>query len=65
MDSVLCNTPSFAARTSGLIRVAQRTEVPSAELKAASPTLAFADTDAPLWDGLGSVSYKVTASGPA
>jgi tetratricopeptide (TPR) repeat protein len=65
MDSVLCHTPSLAARTSGMIRLAQRTEVPSAELKAASPTLAFADTDPALWDGLGPVSYKVTASDPA
>ena len=64
-SSVFCHTPSLAARTSGMLRLAQRTEVPAMEMKAASPTPAFADTDPPLWDGLGPVSYKVTASGPA
>ena len=64
-SSVLCHTPSLAARTSGMLRLAQRTEVPPTEMKAASPTPAFADIDPPLWDGLGPVSYKVTASGPA
>src|SRR6516225_8784887 len=37
-SSVLCHTPSLAARTSGMLRLAQRTEVPLTEMKAASPT---------------------------
>lgn len=37
-----------------------RTEVPPAEMQAVSPAPAFADLDPPLWDGLGTVSYKIT-----
>jgi tetratricopeptide (TPR) repeat protein len=36
--------------------------VPPAEIKAASPALAFADADPPLWEGLGSVTYPITTS---
>src|SRR6516162_7229453 len=32
---------------------------------AASPALAFADSDPPVWNGLGSLSYKVTTSSAA
>jgi hypothetical protein len=46
-----------------VLRVAQtRTEVPPAEMKAATPAPDFADIDPPLWDGLGSISYKITTS---
>ena len=31
-------------------------------MQAASPAAAFADTDPPLWDGLGGVTYKITTS---
>jgi tetratricopeptide (TPR) repeat protein len=50
-----------------LLRLAQtRTEVPQAEMQAVMPAAAFADTEPPLWDGLGAVTYKVTtASAPA
>jgi len=47
------------------MRLAQaRTEVPKTEMQAATPAAQFADTEPPLWDGLGSISYKVTASSP-
>ncbi|HEV3185974.1 MAG TPA: tetratricopeptide repeat protein [Xanthobacteraceae bacterium] len=53
--------------SAGLLRLAQvRTEVPKAEMQAALPAAAFADTEPPLWDGLGPVTYKITtASAPA
>jgi tetratricopeptide (TPR) repeat protein len=44
---------------------AQPTEVPPAEMKAASPALAFADSEPPLWDGLGTVTYRITTSSAA
>jgi tetratricopeptide (TPR) repeat protein len=45
------------------MRLAQvRTEVPQAEMQAAMPAAAFADTEPPLWDGLGPVSYKITTA---
>jgi tetratricopeptide (TPR) repeat protein len=47
------------------MRLAQaRTEVPKAEMQAASLASQFADTDPPLWDGLGSISYKITTANP-
>jgi len=68
LDFLLCHTPTKAASamTSGMIRLAAaQTEAPQAKTNAASPALAFADTDPPIWDGLGSLSYKVTTSSPA
>lgn len=62
---LLCQTAmtSVAPMTRGMIRlVAAQTEVPQARSNAASPALAFADSDPPLWDGLGSLTYKVTTS---
>jgi tetratricopeptide (TPR) repeat protein len=55
------------APSAGLLRLAQvRTEVPPSSMQAAMPAAAFADTEPPLWDGLGSVTYKITtASAPA
>ncbi len=44
-----------------MLRLAQ-TEVPRAEMSAASSTPAFADTEPPLWAGLGSVTYKITTA---
>jgi tetratricopeptide (TPR) repeat protein len=59
----VCHGSASAA----LLRLAQvRTEVPQAEMQAAMPAAAFADTEPPLWDGLGPVTYKITtASAPA
>jgi tetratricopeptide (TPR) repeat protein len=63
----ICHMPAAAETARGLLRLAQtRTEVPPAEIKAATPAPAFADSDPPLWDGLGSLTYKITtASGEA
>ena len=45
------------------MRLAQtRTEVPQAEMQAASPAAAFAGADPPLWEGLGAVTYKITTA---
>jgi tetratricopeptide (TPR) repeat protein len=63
---VLCHTPSSAAATRAIIRLAaSHTEVPPAEIKAALPALAFADADPPLWEGLGLVTYQITTSNAA
>ena len=67
-DFVLCQTAvtGRAPMTRGMIRlVATQTEVPQARSNAASPALAFADSDPPLWDGLGSLAYKITTASPA
>ena len=58
-DFALCQTTAVAPMTRGMIRlVATQTEVPQARSNAASPALAFADSDPPLWDGLGSLSIQ-------
>src|SRR5262249_56518477 len=44
-----------------MLRLAQ-TEVPRAEMSAASSAPAFADTEPPLWRGLGSITYKVSTA---
>jgi tetratricopeptide (TPR) repeat protein len=54
-SSVATDTPRL------LLRLAQ-TEVPRAEMSAASSAPAFADTEPPLWPGLGSLTYKVTTA---
>src|SRR5689334_17176821 len=56
----ICHT-STAGRAPMLLRLAQ-TEVPRAEMSAASSTPAFADTEPPLWPGLGTVSTKITTT---
>src|SRR5207237_9158689 len=65
--AAFCHTSSAAAaQASAAIRLAaSRTEVPQAEMQAATPAPAFADSDPPLWDGLGSVAYKITTANPA
>ncbi len=53
-------------QSAAAIRVAaSRTEVPDAEMQATAPNAAFADNDPPLWDGLGTLSYKITTTIPA
>src|SRR5262249_4796266 len=66
-DFPICHTPATPGRTNTLLRVAQtRTEVPPTEMKAAMPAPEFANSDPPQWDGLGSVTYKIsTASAEA
>jgi tetratricopeptide (TPR) repeat protein len=56
----ICTTPLAQKHPSFIHLAAIQTEVPKAELQAATPSPGFADTDPPLWEGLGSVSYKVT-----
>jgi tetratricopeptide (TPR) repeat protein len=61
----LCHTPGSASATGAMIRLAAgQTEVPPAEIKAATPAPDFADKDPPLWEGLGAVAYKITTSNP-
>src|SRR5215208_3729155 len=49
-----CLTPAKADHVPPLLRLAQtRTEVPPAGMKAVTPAPAFADSEPPLWDGLG------------
>src|SRR6201998_4881868 len=62
-DVAVCHGSASAGVTRAMLRLAQtRTEVPQAEMQAASPAAAFADTDPPLWAGLGGVKYRVTTA---
>src|SRR6516162_5547276 len=62
-DFPICHTSAVAERTNTVLRLAQtRTEVPPTEMKAAVLAPSFADSDPPLWDGLGSVTYKISTS---
>ena len=64
-DPVLCRNPLIHAAGGGVLRLAaKRTEIPESEIQAASPALAFAETDPPHWDGLGSITYPITTSNP-
>jgi tetratricopeptide (TPR) repeat protein len=56
-DIPICHT----GQASIMLRLAQ-TEVPRAEMSVASSAPAFADTEPPLWTGLGSITYKVTTA---
>src|SRR5689334_19111292 len=60
-DFPICHAPAATGLQSIMLRLAQ-TEVPRAEMSAAKSAPAFADTEAPLWAGLGSVSYKITTA---
>jgi tetratricopeptide (TPR) repeat protein len=62
-DGAICHTPAARETTRAMMRLAAtRTEVPSAEMKAVLPAPAFADSDPPLWEGLGSVAYRITTA---
>jgi tetratricopeptide (TPR) repeat protein len=54
-DFPVCHTSNM------MLRLAQ-TEVPRAEMSAASSAPAFAVTEPPLWTGLGSITYKITTT---
>jgi tetratricopeptide (TPR) repeat protein len=59
----ICHSTASIAATTATIRLAQsHTEVPPTEIKAAMPAPEFADSDPPLWDGLGSEGHKITTS---
>jgi tetratricopeptide (TPR) repeat protein len=65
LDFILCHRPPAIGVNAmrGMIRLAAtQTEVPQAKSNAASPALTFADTDPPIWDGLGSLTYKITTA---
>ncbi|HEY6382542.1 MAG TPA: hypothetical protein VIY07_12155, partial [Pseudolabrys sp.] len=57
----VCHSPAAIALPKMMLRLAQ-TEVPRAEMSAASSAVGFADTEPPLWGGLGSVTYKITTT---
>src|SRR5262245_50763850 len=60
-DFPICHTPAAAERAHTVLRLAQtRTEVPPTEMQAATPAPDFANREPPLWDGLGSITYKVS-----
>jgi tetratricopeptide (TPR) repeat protein len=62
-DGAICLSPASANQAPAIFRLAQtRTEVPPTEMQAARPAPAFADSDPPLWDGLGMLSYKITTA---
>src|SRR3954471_14900458 len=65
-SDAICHTPIAGSAMPAAIRLAAtRTEVPEAEMKAATSAPAFADSDPPLWEGLGAVTYKITTSSSA
>jgi tetratricopeptide (TPR) repeat protein len=57
----LCGALGASGRPNMMLRLAQ-TEVPRAEMSAASSAPDFANTEPPLWDGLGSITYKITTA---
>src|SRR5262245_59361106 len=61
VDFPICHTPSASGLPNVMLRLAQ-TEVPRAEMSAARPTPAFADTEPPMWAGLGPITYKITTA---
>ena len=62
-NAPICRGSASHGATGAMMRLAQaRTEVPPAEMQAAVPAAAFADTDPPLWEGLGAVTYKITTA---
>jgi tetratricopeptide (TPR) repeat protein len=66
VDVGICHTPGTGSAMSTAIRLAAtRTEVPQVEMQAVLPAPAFADSEPPLWDGLGSMTYKITTSSSA
>src|SRR5262245_23881512 len=64
-DGAICSTQaptgSPGMMLQAMFRLAQ-TEVPRAEMSAANAALAFADSEPPLWPGLGSITYKITTA---
>src|SRR6266478_4370854 len=59
----ICHMPAAAETARSVLRLAQtRTEVPPAEIKAVTPAPAFADSEPPLWEGLGPLTYKIATA---
>jgi hypothetical protein len=61
VDFPICHKPTASGLPNVMLRLAQ-TEVPRAEMSAVRPTQAFADTEPPMWTGLGSINYKTTTA---
>jgi len=57
----VCQSPAPSGMPNMMLRLAQ-TEVPRAEMSAASSAPAFVETEPPLWGGLGSITYKITTA---
>ena len=55
----ICHTPAATGAPNMMLRLTQ-TEVPRAAMSAANSAPAFAETEPPLWAGLGSITYKIT-----
>jgi tetratricopeptide (TPR) repeat protein len=60
-DFPICHTPASTGSPNMMLRLAQ-TEVPRAEMSAAGSASAFADTEPPLWSGLGAITSKITTA---
>jgi len=60
-DFPVCHTPATTGFPNVMLRLTQ-TEVPRAEMSAASSAPAFEDSEPPLWAGLGSITYKITTA---
>ena len=60
-DIPICGTPTATAPPNKMFRLVQ-TEVPRAEMSAASPAPAFTDTEPPLWADIGSTNWKITTA---
>jgi tetratricopeptide (TPR) repeat protein len=61
----ICHGAAMAAGKTVATRLAaSRTEVPPSEIQATTPAPDFVNTDPPVWDGLGTVTYKITTSKP-
>src|SRR4029078_6414058 len=60
-DFPICHTPAATGLPSIGLCLAQ-TAVPRSERSAAKSAPAFADTEPPLWPGLGAVTYEITTT---
>jgi tetratricopeptide (TPR) repeat protein len=60
VDIPFCRAPT-AGQPNMMFRLTQ-TEVPRAEMSAASSAMAFGDTEPPLWTGIGSITWKITTA---
>src|SRR5260370_4354575 len=60
-DFPVCHTPAATSSPNVMLRLAQ-TDVPRDEMSAAGSAPAFAETEPPLWTGLGPITYKITTT---
>src|SRR4051812_33446968 len=63
-EALICGTPAGHSSRVLLRLATTRTEVPPGEIKAATPQPAFAESEPPLWDGLGHLSFAITTANP-